>query len=228
MKDPQKLTIALWSVDPASPIPCMHLHGHLHPLGDGAKRLPYAGIATLPDGRYLSSFIGNIPSHWIKARRRGRPRNEGAKVAFALHELLVIALSQDDGIARKALRTNAARAMRVGGASDADAEKYIRTEAKHESARKALEDHRWIMMFAGDDDGDGRLILAIRKDALLQRVPEGLRLAGYVWICQWGKKKAEYGRGDWLIPINKPAPDIDEIVAELSRPERTGGGIIRQ
>lgn len=146
------------------------------------------------DGEAVGPVTGALISDVFSAsrRRKGRPKNEPLKVAIALHEIMALSAIHETGQTRRLARIGAARALSIGGDDD-NAEKYVRTHAKHEMVKEALDDHYRVLTCDGDSNGDGRLALALRDDASLRVVGDALYIRGMAWGCQWGHREAFCG-----------------------------------
>lgn len=158
-------------------------------------------------GPVTGELIGDVFS--TSRRRRGRPKNEPLKVAIALHELMALSAIHEEGHSRRFARTLAARALSIGGDDD-DAEKYVRTHAKHKTAVAALSGYDLVLTFDGDSVGDGRLALALRRDATLRIIGDEISVSGFAWGCQWGQREALSGSVDFVVRTDAP-----QLLAEL-------------
>lgn len=167
-------------------------------------RYEFGGYMSL-DGNAVGPVTGELIGDVFATsrRRKGRPKNEPLKVAIALHEIMALSAIHETGQTRRLARIQAARALSIGGDDD-DAEKYIRTHAKHEMAKAALDDHDRVLTFGGDSNGDGRLALALRDDASLCVVGDALHIRGMAWGCQWDQREAFCGRINCVVRTDAP------------------------
>lgn len=158
------------------------------------NRYEFGGYMSL-DGNAVGPVTGELIGDVFATsrRRKGRPKNEPLKVAIALHEIMALsAIHEEAGQTRRLARIEAARALSIGGDDD-DAEKYVRTHAKHEMAKAALDGHNRVLTVGGDSNGDGRLVLALRDDASLRVVGDALHIRGTAWGCGWRQREAFCG-----------------------------------
>lgn len=179
---------------------------------------PFGGVMTTPNGEYVATVRGRFPAEFFDlktARRRGRPKNQPRKVAIHLHECMAFCEIEQTGESKTSARVRAARAMSLGGDDEKEAAKYIREHSQHQDVKSALDGFHVALIFAGDSTGDGRLAIAVRKDAIFEWTSKGLRVKGCVWICQWGSGMSEYGNVDCVIPIENAPRDAATLVAEV-------------
>ena len=172
------------------------------------------------DGLHLARITGTAPAEFFATikPRKGRPKNEPLKVAIALHERMALEAARETGESKRLARIRAARALSIGGDDD-NAEKYIRTHAKHDTAMAAMSDYDRTMTWSGDATGDGRGALLLRRDAIIQIAGDSLHVRGMVWRCQWGERTAHCESIHLILTTDAP-----HLLAMLP-PWAKGGGI---
>jgi len=157
------------------------------------------------DGLHLARVTGTGPAELFATLkpRKGRPKNEPLKVAIALHEWMALEAARKTGESKRLARIRAARALSIGGDDD-NAEKYIRTHAKHDTAMAAMSDYDRLMTWSGDATGDGRAALLLRRDASIHIAGDFLHMRGMVWRCEWGSREALCGSVDLRMTTDAP------------------------
>lgn len=168
--------------------------------------IPFAGLITESGGQDIGSFHAKFPQEIFarvtRKRRRGAPNDEPRKVAIALAESLVQTIARES--VKPALRFSrvaAGRAMGFRG-DDAYIEKYMRDEAKSETAKAALAQFRPPIKIVCDG-AEGSVAIAPHKRADVRVTERGIRVVGSVWIFQWGRSHATFGHIDVVIPLER-------------------------
>lgn len=181
-------------------------------------RHEFGGLMSI-DGQPIGPVTGEFPAELLATsrRRKGRPKNEPLKVAIALHEYMALSDIHKTGESKRHARVRAARALSIGGDED-NAEKYIRTHAKHDTALAVMSDYNTLLTWGGDAEGDGRAARLFRRDANIRIVSGTLHVSGKAWGCHWGEREAFC---DFLeLVIRTDAPHLVESI-----PEWIKGGI---
>lgn len=181
--------------DPASSDPIMELHGFIAG-SDQQGRLNYAGIATLPDGRFVASFRGMVAESLVVIRKipkpRGRPTNEPARIAKLLNNRMAELMHEARGGTLTQWRAAAYTAMRFGN-EDAprNQAKELYDAAKCAKEIPAVRSAPFVFGWTGDEAGKGRVAALFLAGADVQsETPEVVCVAGRAWLCEWGKREA--------------------------------------
>lgn len=166
------------------------------PNAAGMRR--FAGIATLSDGREVSTFSANLSGAFFEVRRkvsnpRGRPKNEPAHIAKFLHEHMASAIRDEFGGTLTAWRARALTAQGFGNATDPSSQSRQLKDGADAAATSVpvCRDAGIIMSWPGDETGAGRSAVLFGDDAITERPDnDTVRVSGSAWVCHFGDRTA--------------------------------------
>lgn len=154
----------------------------------------FAGIASTSSGRYVATVRGQLPlellQHFSQRKRTGRPKADAVHIAsFANFQMIQRTIS-----GRKAAKLETCRVLGIGNLLDHDAqERQMQTTLKKAETILAESGTLNELIWSGDRAGEGRLWMMLEGE--YKHAPSGgLAIDGFCWICQFGEKRAVYGR----------------------------------